>query len=179
MMKKMDVLLMALAAVVFTGNLPAEAVAGETVTVKYRGPVDLAPFNFEWVSRSSVVNRLCYDAKERYIVVNLTGAYYHYCEIPSSVVSAWRQAESMGRYYNAVVKGNYDCRVTDLPMGKMTGAEWKKLEPRATELEDDKLYYRDQVRFSPPRWYLSDLEKAIESAPDRVTVRRGSCIAFS
>lgn len=41
---------------------------------------------------------------------------------------------------------------TDLPMGKMTGAEWKKLEPRATELEDDKSYYRDQVRFSPSRF---------------------------
>ena len=36
-------------------------------------------------------------------------------------------------------------------MGKMTGAEWKKLEPRATDLEDGKMYYRDAVRFSPAR----------------------------
>ena len=42
-------------------------------------------------------------------------------------------------------------RRTDLPMGKMTGAEWKKLEPRATDLEDGKMYYRDAVRFSPAR----------------------------
>lgn len=115
MMKKMNVLLMALAAVVVIGNLSAEAIAGESVMVKYRGPVDLTPFSCEWVSRSSVVNRLCYDSKERYVVVNLTGTYYHYCEIPSSVVSAWRQADSMGRYYNAVVKGNYDCRVLRVP----------------------------------------------------------------
>ena len=40
---------------------------------------------------------------------------------------------------------------TDLPMGKMTGAEWKKLEPRATELEDGKMYYRDDIKFSPAR----------------------------
>ena len=39
-------------------------------------------------------------------------------------------------------------RRTDLPMGKMTGAEWKKLEPRATDLEDGKMYYRDDIKFS-------------------------------
>jgi DNA-binding transcriptional MerR regulator len=54
----------------------------------------------------------------------------------------------------------------DLPMGKMTGAEWKKLVPEA-KVEDDQTYYKDQLKFSPGRFY-SQLERAIEQAPDRV-----------
>jgi hypothetical protein len=115
-MKNSVIFSMALAATgIVAGTIPTSAVAAETVMVKYRGPVDLAPFNCEWVSRSSVVNRLCYDIKEKYVVVNLSGTYYHYCEVPANVVSGWRQADSMGRYYNAVVKGRYDCRVLRVP----------------------------------------------------------------
>jgi len=87
----------------------------EIVYVKYRGPVNLAPFNCEWVTRSSVVERLCYDPKEQYVIVNLGGTYYHYCEVPSGVVSEWRDADSMGRYYNAQIKGRFDCRVNRMP----------------------------------------------------------------
>lgn len=115
-MKRTVIFSMALAATgIVAGTIPTTATTSETVMVKYRGPVNLAPFNCEWVSRSSVVNRLCYDAKEKYVVVNLTGTYYHYCEVPENVVSAWRRADSMGRYYNAVMKGKYDCRVFRVP----------------------------------------------------------------
>ena len=38
----------------------------------------------------------------------------------------------------------------DLPMGKMTGAEWKKLVPEA-KVEDGESYYKDQLRFSLAR----------------------------
>ena len=87
----------------------------ETVYVKYRGPVDLSPFGCEWIARSSVVKRLCYDVREKYVIVNLTGTYYHYCQVPTSVVGAWRYADSMGRFYNAYVKGRFDCRVLRVP----------------------------------------------------------------
>ena len=83
--------------------------------MKYRGPVDLAPFACEWVDRSSLVKRLCYDAEQEYVIVNLTGTYYHYCEVPQNVVNAWRAAQSMGQFYNAAVKGHYDCRVLRMP----------------------------------------------------------------
>ena len=33
----------------------------ETVYVKYRGPVDLAPFSCALIERSSVIRRVCYD----------------------------------------------------------------------------------------------------------------------
>ncbi len=93
---------------------PRTAMA-ETVVVKYRGPVELSPFNCEWITRSSVVQRLCYDSHERYVIVNLNGTYYHYCEVPPNVVAAWRQADSMGRFYNAQVKARFDCRVLRVP----------------------------------------------------------------
>lgn len=91
------------------------AATAETVDVKYRGRVDLAPFDCEWIARSSLVKRLCYDSRERYAIVSLTGTYYHYCEVPPSVIGAWRKAESMGRFFNQNVKGNFDCRINRVP----------------------------------------------------------------
>lgn len=87
----------------------------ETVIVKYRGPVELSHFDCQDVSRSAVVKRLCYDAKEKYVVVNLTGTYYHYCGVPASTVDAWKRSPSMGAFYNAEVKGRFDCRNSRVP----------------------------------------------------------------
>lgn len=87
----------------------------ETVIVKYRGPVDLFHFACEQITRSSLIKRLCYDPRERYVIVNLTGTYYHYCEVPPETVVDWRKAESMGQFYNAQVKGRFDCRVLHVP----------------------------------------------------------------
>lgn len=89
--------------------------AAETVDVKYRGPVDLKPFKCSSVDRSSLVNRVCYDAKEQYMIISLQGVYYHYCEIDASTVSQLLRAESMGRYFNAAIKGRYDCRSRKVP----------------------------------------------------------------
>ncbi|TFW54413.1 hypothetical protein CT676_40370 [Bradyrhizobium sp. MOS001] len=47
----------------------------ETVDVKYRGPVDLKPFTCQEITRSSVVNRLCYDASNQYVIVQLKTTY--------------------------------------------------------------------------------------------------------
>lgn len=92
--------------------------AEETIFVKYRGSVNLTPFTCEFTPRSSVVKRLCYDTKEQYVVVNLSGTYYHYCEVPKDVVREWRNAESLGRYYNQHIKGRYDCRILHVPQYK-------------------------------------------------------------
>lgn len=83
----------------------------ETVYVKYCGPVNLSKFDCETVTRSSVIKRLCYDKEEQYVIVNLANTYYHYCGMPSNTVIAWKNAESMGKFYHKNVKGRYDCRV--------------------------------------------------------------------
>jgi len=94
--------------------LPTNALA-ESVFVKYRGQVPLETFSCEWVTRSSFIRRLCYDFREQYVIVNLSGTYYHYCEVPKSIVENWRTANSMGRFYNAQVKDRFDCRINRLP----------------------------------------------------------------
>lgn len=92
----------------------------EMVYVKYRGLVDLTPFECENVYRSSFIQRLCYDSSNEYALVELSGTYYHYCEISQKVIDDWKHAESMGRFYNEYVKsrngdGPYDCRTHRVP----------------------------------------------------------------
>ena len=87
---------------------------GETVFVKYRGPVDLSPFTC-YDTESSVVHRICYWDSKAYLVVLLNSTYYHYCRIPDSTVRSWLAAPSKGRFYTASVKGNYDCRLGGIP----------------------------------------------------------------
>lgn len=96
------------------------SVSAETVTVKYRGPVPLDSFQCVNIDRSSLVQRVCYDAIQQYMVILLKGIYYHYCEIGQSTVEALLGAESMGRYFNANIKGSgsegpFDCRTHRVP----------------------------------------------------------------
>ncbi len=86
----------------------------ESVEVKYRGPVDLKPFACSDVT-SSFVRRVCYDRAETYMLIKLQDTWYHYCEIDPATVNALIRAESVGRFYNATVKGRFDCRVHRVP----------------------------------------------------------------
>ncbi len=96
-------------------SLLSVSALAETVYVKYRGPVELTPFDCASITRSSFIQRLCYDSRERYIVVELQGTYYHYCQVPAAIVENWKNSDSMGRYYNANIKGRYDCRLLHMP----------------------------------------------------------------
>src|SRR5262245_871356 len=95
-----------------TGAARAQA---ESVDVKYRGPLDLAPFACTDVTRSSFIRRVCFDEAKSYMVISLNGTYYHYCGIPTTTVEALRDAESMGRFFNEQVKGRFDCRLNPVP----------------------------------------------------------------
>jgi hypothetical protein len=86
----------------------------ETVDVKYRGTVDLAPFVCQ-DTVSSFVNRVCYDKAKSYMLIKLKQTYYHYCTIDADTVGRLLSAESEGRFYNANIKGKFDCRVTPPP----------------------------------------------------------------
>lgn len=90
----------------------ADAALAERVYVKARGEVDLAPFRCEQVARSPNVKRICYDEPRQYVLVSLSGIWYHYCGVPATTVSAWKRASSKGRYYNDYVRGNFDCTST-------------------------------------------------------------------
>jgi hypothetical protein len=87
----------------------------EVVQVKYRGAVELRPFSCSDTARSSFVKRVCYDKANNYMLINLSGTYYHYCAIDDGTVSALLAAVSMGRFYNKNIKGQFDCRVHQVP----------------------------------------------------------------
>jgi KTSC domain len=103
-------------AMVVVLNAPALAETGE---VKYRGPVDLKPFTCT-NTVSSFVNRVCYDKENSYMLILLNTTWYHYCEIDAGTVASLISADSVGRFYNANIKGTgedgpFDCRTHKVP----------------------------------------------------------------
>ena len=101
----------------FVGSSLADA---ETVDVKYRGAVDLKPFACTDTPRSSFIQRVCYDEAQSYMLINLRGTYYHYCELPTPTFDAFVAATSMGQFYNQNIKGSgsdgpFDCRTHKVP----------------------------------------------------------------
>ena len=96
------------------------AAAAETIDVKYYGKLDLSPFACTEITRSSFINRACYDKAKQFMVVQLKTVYYPYCEMPAGTYDAFLAAPSMGKYYNASIKGTgqdgpFDCRTHAVP----------------------------------------------------------------
>jgi hypothetical protein len=87
----------------------------ESVYVKYRGEVNLKSFDCTDIAKSSFIKRVCYDETNEYMLINLNGTYYHYCAIDDDTVSELLAADSMGRFYNTNIKGNFDCRKNRVP----------------------------------------------------------------
>lgn len=86
----------------------------ETVSVKYHGDVSLDGFECPDIKSSSFVNRICYDAVNTHLIVQLRSTYYLYCNVPNVVVTEWTSAPSLGRHYNRNIKSNsnmgkFDC----------------------------------------------------------------------
>jgi hypothetical protein len=104
-----------LAIAIVGASLLASVAIAETVVPKYGEAVDLAPFSCSDVTRSSFIRRVCFDKAKSYMLIRLKDTYYHYCNIPENTVTALMTADSMGRFFNAQVKGNYDCRVNPPP----------------------------------------------------------------
>ena len=86
----------------------------EVIDVKYAGPVDLGAYECQTVTRSSLVNRVCFNEAARSMIVLLKTTYYAYCDVPTALVSSFYAAESMGRFYTQQIKsdavaGKYAC----------------------------------------------------------------------
>jgi KTSC domain len=88
-------------------------VVTEEVELGDRGAIDLAPFACTDTPRSSVVQRVCYDEARRYMVVNVRGRYFDYCELPAVTFDAFVSAPSMGQFYRQNIAASgalFDCR---------------------------------------------------------------------
>lgn len=95
----------------------AYCVYAQDIDIKYHGSVDVHNGHFiEYpLKPSSLVKQIYYDEPNQYLLVRLNGTFYHYCSIPSNVVDDWVNAPSLGKYYNANVKGKFDCRINPTP----------------------------------------------------------------
>ena len=91
----------------------------ESVYVQYRGTVSLDNFDCE-KTRSSFVNRICYQQQNNYVLVSLSGTYYQYCRVPYSTVNRWLNSPSKGSFYNSNIKGGFDCRYGGVPAAQAT-----------------------------------------------------------
>jgi len=96
-------------------------VTDEMVDVKFRGTVDLRPFICTDTPRSTHVQRVCYDEAQSYLVINVRGTYYQYCEMPLMTFNKFVTAPSMGRFYSQKIDGNgssspFDCRTHRVPI---------------------------------------------------------------
>jgi hypothetical protein len=101
-------------------SVAATCASAEAIVVKYYGPLDLTPFTCTDITRSSFVNRTCYDKAKRFMVVQLKSTYYPYCEVSAAIYEAFLAAPSMGKYFNANIKGTgqdgpFDCRTHPSP----------------------------------------------------------------
>src|SRR5437773_74294 len=75
------------------------ATHAECITARYRDGacVDLAPFVCT-ETKSSFVNRVCYDKAQTYMLILLKSTWYHYCAIPEETATELVAAESVGRF---------------------------------------------------------------------------------
>jgi KTSC domain len=90
----------------------------EIINVEQRGAVDLKPFVCQDITRSSLVNRVCYDAANQTMIVQSNTVYSEYCDVPEAARDSFLNAPSMGQYYNANIKGAgaqapYQCRAQE------------------------------------------------------------------
>jgi hypothetical protein len=82
--------------------------------------VDLKTFACTDTPRSSFIQRVCYDKVQSYMLINLRGTFYHYCELPAATYESLMGAPSMGQFYNRNIKGTgkdgpFDCRTHRVP----------------------------------------------------------------
>ncbi len=81
-------------------HLLAAPVVSETIDVGSRHGVDLNAFECRDISRSSIVQRVCYDRAQRHLIVAVKGAYDRYCDLPAETFDALMGAPSMGQFFN-------------------------------------------------------------------------------
>ena len=97
----------------------AEA-GSETVDVRNRGAVDLGTFECRDINRSSLIQRVCYDRAQSYLIINVKGVYDHYCDVAAPTFDGLMGAPSMGQFFNRNIRGSgsdgpYHCRAMRIP----------------------------------------------------------------
>ena len=87
--------------------------AAESVYVKYRGEVDLKVFDCSAITRSSFIERVCYDQRNEYMLISLNGTFLR--NRPQyGVVPPERSLD--GKVLQRQHQGHFDCRLRRVPV---------------------------------------------------------------
>ncbi|OPY96905.1 KTSC domain-containing protein [Bradyrhizobium sacchari] len=97
-------------------QLAAAPVVSETVETGERHLVDLGTFECRDITRSTVLQRVCYDSTRQDLVVAAGGTYDRYCGVTPDTVERLLDAPSMGQFFNQNIRreaagSRYDCHV--------------------------------------------------------------------
>ena len=85
-------------------QLMTAPVVSETVETAERHFVDLGTFECRDITRSTVLQRVCYDRAQQDLVVAVGGAYDRYCAVTADTVERLLGAPSMGQFFNQNLK---------------------------------------------------------------------------
>jgi hypothetical protein len=85
-------------------HLLATPIVSETIDVGDRASVNLKDFECRDITRSSIVQRVCYDGDQGRLIVAVNGAYNQYCDLPAATFDALMDAPSMGQFFNRHIR---------------------------------------------------------------------------
>lgn len=80
----------------------------ETIEIRDRGTVDLKSFGCQDITRSSLINRVCYDAADHSMLVRRYVTWQQYCDVPRDTLDAFLNAPSMGRFFKTDIEARPD-----------------------------------------------------------------------
>lgn len=88
---------------ILLAQLVAAPVVSETVEIGERH-IDLGTFECRDITRSTVLQRVCYDRAQQDLIVGISGAYDRYCSVPAATVERLLDAPSMGQFFNQNIR---------------------------------------------------------------------------
>lgn len=96
-------------------QLVTAPIVPETIETGERRLVDLGTFECRDITRSTVLQRVCYDRTQRDLVVAINGQYDRYCGVAAETVDSLLGAPSMGQFFDRNIRGKtagsrYGCR---------------------------------------------------------------------
>ncbi len=90
--------------------------AAECVDVRDRGKVSLQQLQCTPITTNDLLETICYDNKEAYLLLNVAGQYFEYCGVKQQLVDELMKAPKKSLHVNThIAIGIYDCTIFQPP----------------------------------------------------------------
>jgi hypothetical protein len=99
-----------------TGVLSGSYALPESVVVEHRGDVNLASFSCTQLPHGEIIQGVCYDPAESYLIVRLSITWYQFCAVDAATVKDLLSASSVDTFFDKSIRGHgkerspFDCR---------------------------------------------------------------------